>query len=80
MFLTIQPYQKSILHSDNGREFVDEIVHNLAGKNGLGEVTLVHSRQRNPKCQGMAEQGNEMVEKLLVFGCMELLMVQTYPP
>ena len=46
------------LHSDNGR---DEIVV----KKWPGEVTIINERPRNPKCQGMVEQGNSTVEKLL---------------
>ncbi len=46
-----------ILHSDNGREFVNEIVHSLV-RDWPGEVTIVNGRPRNPKCQGLVEQGN----------------------
>ena len=53
-----------ILHSDNGREFVNNIVESIV-KDWRGEVTIVNGRPRNPKCQGMVEQGNSMVEKLL---------------
>ena len=53
-----------ILHSDNGREFVNEIVHELV-KHWPGKVTIVSGRPRNPKCQGLVEQGNHTVEKLL---------------
>ncbi len=41
-----------ILHSDNGREFVNEIVENVV-KEWPGEVTIVNGRPRNPKCQGL---------------------------
>ena len=54
------------LHSDNGREFVNEIIHTIV-KEWPGEVMIVNGRPRNPKCQGLIEQGNGMVEKLL--GC-----------
>ena len=53
-----------ILHSDNGREFVNEIVRDVV-KNWPGHVTIVNGRPRNPKCQGLVEQGNHSVEKLL---------------
>ena len=55
-----------ILHSDNGREFVNEIIHSIV-KEWPGEVIVVNGRPRNPKCQGLIDQGNGMVEKLL--GC-----------
>ena len=51
-----------ILHSDNGREFVNGIIHNLV-KDWPGEVVIINGRPRNPKCQGLIEQGNHMVEK-----------------
>lgn len=53
-----------ILHSDNGREFVNEIVTSIC-KEWPGEVTIVNGRPRNPKCQGLVEQGNGTVEKML---------------
>lgn len=53
-----------ILHSDNGREFVNEIVESVV-KDWPGDVTIVNGRPRNPKCQGLIEQGNSTVEKLL---------------
>ena len=53
-----------ILHSDNGREFVNEIIHSII-KEWPGEVMVVNGRPRNWKCQGLIEQGNGMVEKLL---------------
>ena len=38
-----------ILHSDNGREFVNQVVESVV-KDWPGEVT--NGRPRNPKCQG----------------------------
>lgn len=57
---------QKILHSDNGREFVNEIIHSIV-KEWPGEVMVINGRPKNPKCQGLIEQGNGMVEKLL--GC-----------
>ena len=51
-----------ILHSDNGREFVNEIVESVV-KEWPGEV--INGRPRNPKCQGLVEQGNGTVEKMI---------------
>ena len=53
-----------ILHSDNGWEFVNDIVESVV-KEWPGKVVIVNGRPRNPKCQGLIEQGNSMVEKLL---------------
>jgi transposase InsO family protein len=55
-----------ILHSDNGREFVNEIVRSVV-KDWPGDVTIVNGRPRHPQSQGLVEQGNSTVEKLL--GC-----------
>ena len=48
-----------ILHSDNGREFVNEVVRSLV-REWPGEVTIVNGRPKNPKCQVLVEQGNHM--------------------
>ena len=53
-----------ILHSDNGREFVNEIIRAVV-KEWPGEVVIINGRPRNPKCQVLIEQGNFMIEKLL---------------
>lgn len=53
-----------LLQSDNGREFVNEIVADVVSK-WPGETVIINGRPRNPRCQGLVEQGNAMVEKLL---------------
>ena len=53
-----------ILHSDNGREFVNAIIRNLIST-WPGETTIVSGRPRNPRCQGLVEKGNASLEKLL---------------
>ena len=53
-----------ILHSGNGQEFVNKIIHSIV-KEWPGQITIVNGRPHNPKCQGLVEQGNYMVEKLL---------------
>ena len=52
-----QSFLPRILHSDNVREFVNSIVHSVA-KEWPGDVVIVNGRPRNPKCQGLVEQGN----------------------
>ena len=47
----------------NGREFVNEIVESVV-KEWPGEVTIINGRPRNPKCQGMVEQGNRSIRLL----------------
>ena len=68
-----------ILHSDNGREFVNDVVHSLV-KEWPGEVTIVNGRPRNPRCQGLVEQGNGTVEKLLGVRLLEDGDDSDYPP
>ena len=53
-----------ILHSDNGREFINEVVRSLL-LDWPGETTIINGRPRNPRCQGLVEQGNATLEKLL---------------
>ena len=53
-----------ILHSDNGREFVNDIIHNLLSE-WPGDTTIVNGMPRNPRCQGLIEKGNASLEKLL---------------
>ena len=53
-----------ILHSDNGWEFVNDNVHSII-KEWPAQVTIVNGRPQNPKCLGLVEQGNGMIEKLL---------------
>ena len=53
-----------ILHSDNKWEFVNKIIHSIVKEWPL-QITIVNGRPRNPKCQGLAEQGNHIIEKLL---------------
>ena len=43
-----------------------------------GEVTIVNGRPRNPKCQGLVEQGNHMVEKLWECESMSMMRVITH--
>jgi transposase InsO family protein len=53
-----------ILQSDNGREFVNTIVHKLV-EDWPGEVTIVNGRARHPQSQGLVERGNAKVEEIL---------------
>ncbi len=62
-------------HSDNGREFVNDIVENVV-KQWPGEVTIVNGRPRNPKCQGLVEQGNGKLLGVRLYECVPA----DYPP
>ena len=53
-----------ILHSDNGKEFVNDIIDNHFS-DWPGDTTIVNRRPRNPRCQGLVEKGNASLEKLL---------------
>ena len=52
----------NIFHSDNGREFVNQIMRSLLESWGA-DITLVHGRPRHSQSQGLVERGNRTVEK-----------------
>ncbi|KAL8610766.1 hypothetical protein ACOMHN_016749 [Nucella lapillus] len=53
-----------IFHSDNGREFVNQVMHALL-KVWNRDVTFVNGRPRHSQSQGLVERGNQEVEKKL---------------
>ena len=44
-----------LLHSDNGEEFVTEIIADVVS-NWPGEIVIINGRPRNPQYQGLVEQ------------------------
>ena len=50
-----------ILQSDNGREFVNEIVKEVV-RSWPGEVVIINGRPRHSQSQGLVEKGNHLVE------------------
>ncbi|XP_022162759.1 KRAB-A domain-containing protein 2-like [Myzus persicae] len=53
----------AILHSDNGREFVNSIITNL--NEMWGDVKIVHGKPRHSQTQGSIERANRDVEEIL---------------
>ncbi|PIK39696.1 putative SCAN domain-containing protein 3-like [Apostichopus japonicus] len=53
-----------IFHSDNGREFVNELLHALFDQWG-GDVLFVRGRPRHSQSQGLVENGNKTLESRL---------------
>lgn len=53
-----------ILHHDNGREFVNEIVRQVL-QSWPGETAIITGRARHPQSQGMVEQRNATVKRKL---------------
>ena len=53
-----------ILQSDNGREFVNCVIHELI-EDWPGEVTIISGCPRHPQSQGLIERGNAKVEEML---------------
>ena len=51
-----------IFHSDNGREFVNNLIRAMFEKWG-GDVTFVSGRPRHSQSQGLVERGNRTVEQ-----------------
>eukprot|EP00731_Ephydatia_muelleri_P017471 Em0010g569a len=50
-----------ILQSDNGREYVNEIVKEVV-RSWPGEVVIINGRPRHSQSQGLVEKGNHLVE------------------
>ena len=50
-----------IIHSDNGREFVNNYIHAMF-KRWVGDVTCVNGRRHHSQSQGLIEHGNRTVE------------------
>ena len=53
-----------ILHSDNGREFVNEVIAQII-QHWPGECNLINGRPRHPQSQGCVEKGNHQVEEMI---------------
>ena len=51
-------------HSDNGKEFVNKVLHGLLDK-WNPDVTLINGRPRHSQSQGLVERGNREIEKKL---------------
>ena len=51
-----------ILQSDNGREFVANVIEEL--KLLWPEMIIVHGRARHPQSQGSVERANDDVKKI----------------
>ena len=50
-----------IIHSDNGKEFVNKDVVST----WPGDVQLISGRQRHPQSQGLAEQAHYTLERMI---------------
>jgi len=53
----------AILHSDNGREFVNSVINELHTM--WGDVKIVHGKPRHSQSQGSIERANRDVEDML---------------
>ena len=52
-----------IFHSDNGREFVNQLLHSLLETWSSGNVTFVNGRPHHSQSQGLVERGNRTVQE-----------------
>jgi hypothetical protein len=52
-----------ILQSDNGREFVNCVIHEL--KDMWPQCVIVHGRPRHPQTQGSVERSNQDIENMI---------------
>jgi transposase InsO family protein len=53
----------NILHSDNGREFCNQIIKNLCEM--WNDIKIVHGKPRHSESQGSVERANQDVENML---------------
>jgi len=53
----------AILQSDNGREFVNQVITEIMSM--WPAAKLVHGRPRHPQSQGSVERGNQDIENML---------------
>lgn len=53
----------AILHSDNGREFVNSVINELDIM--WGDVKIVHGKPRHSQSQGSVERANRDLEDML---------------
>ena len=61
----------SILHSDNGREFVNKLIEEVLAS-WPGQVQLVSRRPRHPQSQGLIEQAHYTLERMISAKCAEI--------
>lgn len=54
----------SILHSDNGREFINQLIEDVLST-WPGQVQLVSGRPRHPQSQGLVEQAHYTMERMI---------------
>lgn len=54
----------SILQSDNGREFVNQLIDSVLST-WPGQVQLVSGRPRHPQSQGLVEQAHYTMERMI---------------
>ena len=54
----------SIMQSDNGKEFKNKLMLDLI-KGWEGSCKTVHGRPRHPQSQGLVEQSNGTMEKMI---------------
>ena len=59
-----------ILHSDNGRKFVNNLIVDTI-EAWPGECKLVNGKARSPRVQGCVEKGNHCVEMMITAKCHE---------
>lgn len=53
-----------IFHTDNGREFANNIIENLI-KSWQSDIQIIHGRPRHPQTQGVVERAHRTLEQKL---------------
>ena len=68
-----------IIHSDNGREFVNRVIREVVKDWGGEDVMFVNGRPRHSQSQGLVEQGNATIERHVANRRATLGLTDNYP-
>ena len=68
-----------IIHSDNGREFVNRVIREVVKDWGGEDVLFVNGRPRHSQSQGLVEQGNATIERHIANKRATLELANDYP-
>ena len=68
-----------IIHSDNGREFVNRVIREVVKDWGGEDVMFVNGRPRHSQSQGLVEQGNATIERHIANKRATLELADDYP-
>ena len=68
-----------ILHSDNGRDFVKNVIRELVKDRGREDVLFINGTSRHSQSQGLVEQGNATIVRHIANKLATLGLTGDYP-